>query len=540
MAKLYIVNNPSTYTGPVPTGFTLHAPGDIWLRNGDEVILSNTLSSSVNFRPESGYAQARPDPVVSLEQGHHGSYNLTTQVVAFREDLSLKIRVPDDTDARSVNISASGTDGSDITVGSNSSIGNVTGGDDSGDNDRLIVGDGSSVGTINMGSGNNSVVIGSNATVRGAIAMGSGADKVEIGSNSVVQGNINAGDGANYLLVGDNVTLNGASDAITTGSGNDRVFLGEGVVAPNRVFTGPGSDTVGASTGNFTVNMGVGLPNDDQLIITASPGGLGDLTNALAAGFTYDPTSERYYGGPNQTFTYGGITYRNIDFIVAAPYCFAAGTMIETDRGAVAVEALAEGDLVVTRDNGLQPIRWIGSRSLSARELAGNEKLRPIRIRAGALGHGVPAADLLVSPQHRVLVRSKIAQKMFGTDEVLVAAKQLCQIDGIDVAHDLAAVVYYHLLFDRHEVVISNGAETESLFTGPEALRSIGPAALAEILTLFPELADRDYRPAAARTLASGRLGRKLAVRHGQNAQAPGELRPPAAGHRSALVACGA
>ena len=118
-----------------------------------------------------------------------------------------------------------------------------------------------------------------------------------------------------------------------------------------------------------------------------------------------------------------------------------------------------------------------------------------------------------------MLVRSKIAQKMFGTDDVLVAAKQLCQIDGIDVAHDLAAVVYYHLLFDRHEVVISNGAETESLFTGPEALRSVGPAALAEILTLFPELADRDYQPAAARTLASGRLGRKLAVRHGQNAK---------------------
>ncbi|MFC0811098.1 Hint domain-containing protein [Paracoccus panacisoli] len=478
MAKLYIVNNPSTYTGPVPTGFTLHAPGDIWLRNGDEVILSNTLSSSVNFRPERGYAQSEADPVVSLEQGRHGAYNVTTQVWLAREDLSLQIQVPDDTDARSVNISASGTDGSDITVGSNSSIGNVTGGNDSGDNDSLTVGDGSSVGTINMGNGDN------------------------------------------YVLIGDNVTLNGASNAIITGSGNDRVFLGEGVVAANPIFTGPGSDTVGASTGDFAVDMGIRLPNDDTLIITASPGGLGDLTGALKdAKFSYDPALRQFYGGPNETFAYGGITYENIDFIVAAPYCFAAGTMIETDRGAVAVEALAEGDLVVTRDNGLQPIRWIGSRSLSAQELAGNEKLRPIRIRAGALGHGVPAADLLVSPQHRVLVRSKIAQKMFGTDEVLVAAKQLCQIDGIDIAHDLAAVVYYHLLFDRHEVVISNGAETESLFTGPEALRSVGPAALAEILTLFPELADRDYQPAAARTLASGRLGRKLAVRHGQNAK---------------------
>lgn len=219
MAKLYIVNNPSTYTGPVPTGFTLHAPGDIWLRNGDEVILSNTLSSSVNFRPERGYAQSEADPVVSLEQGRHGAYNVTTQVWLAREDLSLQIQVPDDTDARSVNISASGTDGSDTTVGSNSSIGNVTGGNDSGDNDSLTVGDGSSVGTINMGNGDN------------------------------------------YVLIGDNVTLNGASNAIIIGSGNDRVFLGEGVVAPNPIFTGPGSDTVGASTGDFAVDMGIGRPN---------------------------------------------------------------------------------------------------------------------------------------------------------------------------------------------------------------------------------------------------------------------------------------
>ena len=87
----------------------------------------------------------------------------------------------------------------------------------------------------------------------------------------------------------------------------------------------------------------------------------------------------------------------------------------------------------------------------------------------------------------------------------------------LDVAEDLAEVEYFHLLFDRHEVVISNGAATESLYTGPEALKSVGPAARAEILALFPELATRDYTPPAGRTLASGRMARKLAVRHAQN-----------------------
>nr|WP_083825857.1 Hint domain-containing protein [Paracoccus sp. TRP] len=197
--------------------------------------------------------------------------------------------------------------------------------------------------------------------------------------------------------------------------------------------------------------------------------------------------------------------------------CFARGTLIVTDRGEVAVEDLQVGDLVVTRDHALQPIRWIGSRKLRSSELGVLPKLRPIRIKAGALGDGVPSSDLLVSPQHRVLVRSKIARKMFGTDEVLVAAKQLVLLDGIDIATDMQEVEYFHILFDRHEVVISNGAETESLFTGPEALKSVGKAALEEIFTLFPELEDPDYVPQPARFLPSGRKARKMGMRHLQN-----------------------
>ncbi|AVO38016.1 Hint domain-containing protein [Pukyongiella litopenaei] len=200
--------------------------------------------------------------------------------------------------------------------------------------------------------------------------------------------------------------------------------------------------------------------------------------------------------------------------------CFASGTRIETERGAVAIENLSAGDLVMTRDNGLQPVRWIGMRALSADILAGHDNLRPIRIRRHALGVNIPSTDLLVSPQHRILVRSAIAQRMFGTDEVLVAAKQLCQIDGIDIAEDVARVIYFHMLFDRHEVVIANGAETESLYTGPEALKSVGRQAATEIFTLFPELKERDHTPLAARTLATGCMARKLAGRHMQNGKA--------------------
>ncbi|SEO26980.1 Hint domain-containing protein [Paracoccus alcaliphilus] len=200
--------------------------------------------------------------------------------------------------------------------------------------------------------------------------------------------------------------------------------------------------------------------------------------------------------------------------------CFTRGTMILTDAGLRAIEDLAEGDLVMTRDNGLQPVRWIGSVGVSADRLAAEPTLRPIRIAAGALGASTPAQDLLVSPQHRVLVRSRIAQRMFGTSEVLVAAKQLLTIEGVDIADAADGVEYFHMLFDRHEVVFSNGAETESLYTGAEALKAVGSAAKEEIFALFPELRDSDVAPQAARILASGRQGRKLAMRHLQNSRA--------------------
>ena len=197
--------------------------------------------------------------------------------------------------------------------------------------------------------------------------------------------------------------------------------------------------------------------------------------------------------------------------------CFGADVLITTASGQVAAGDLVVGDMVETRDAGLQEIRWTCSRTLDAATLAANPRLRPIRIGKGALGAGLPHSDLIVSPQHRILVRSKIAQKIFGTNEVLVAARQLCQLPGIDVAEDLDRVTYVHFLFDAHQIVLANGAETESLFTGAEALKSVGPAAREEIFAIFPELELRTEAPIAARQLVSGRMGRKLATRHLQN-----------------------
>ncbi len=201
--------------------------------------------------------------------------------------------------------------------------------------------------------------------------------------------------------------------------------------------------------------------------------------------------------------------------------CFTTGTAIKTDRGEVTVECLAVGDRVLTLDNGYQPVRWIGARHLTAAQLAAFPKLRPIRIRQGALGRGLPASDLLISPQHRVLLRSKLAERMFGTREVLAAAKQLLGIAGVEVAEDVTEVTYWHFLCNRQEVVFSNGALTESLYTGPEALKSLPQEAREEIFTIFPDLRSpaAGTAPDTARLLLKGREARSIVRRLVKNAK---------------------
>ncbi len=172
--------------------------------------------------------------------------------------------------------------------------------------------------------------------------------------------------------------------------------------------------------------------------------------------------------------------------------CFTPGTLIETDAGPVPVEDLAVGDRVLTRDNGYQVVRWTGRRSFSAGELTEKPALRPVRLRAGAMGQARPAADLVVSPQHRVLVADAHMAILYGEAEVLVAAEHLIDGRGITREPAGAGVTYIHFMFDRHEVVLSNGAWSESFNADEQSIGLVGEAQRAEILAIFPELARAD------------------------------------------------
>jgi hypothetical protein len=198
--------------------------------------------------------------------------------------------------------------------------------------------------------------------------------------------------------------------------------------------------------------------------------------------------------------------------------CLCAGTMIETSNGPTAVEDLSVGDIVITRGNGPQRLRWIGSKTVDfTAEGVAAEKLRPVRISAGALGQGLPAKDLLVSRQHRMLVSSKVSERMFGSPDVLVSAIKLAALPGIYVDEEITEVAYFHLLFDQHEVIFADGAPSESLFTGPEAIKAISEEAREEIFALFPHVKRQDYVPETAYPVPVGRLQKKFVERHLKN-----------------------
>ncbi len=289
------------------------------------------------------------------------------------------------------------------------------------------------------------------------------------------------------------------NDLLAGGSGDDTI-LGEG-----------GDDTVSGGTGDDSLSGGAG---EDLLTIAegdTAAGGAGDDTFVLTdfgeagsgtiditggedgetAGDTLQLTPEVSFADitfTNTDDTAGGLSgnfaladgtqvnFSEIENII----CFTPGTGILTETGERAVETLRPGDRVVTRDHGLQPLRWIGRRSV-----AGTGRFAPIEIAPEVLSGA--RRPLLVSPQHRVLFGGFRAELLFGAGEMLVAARHLLGTAGVR-ERACHRVSYIHLMFDRHEVIYAEGAATESLHAGTEALSALQEPAREELFALFPAL----------------------------------------------------
>ena len=308
---------------------------------------------------------------------------------------------------------------------------------------------------------------------------------------------LNPGDPVNEFNVGDTITIGGVVYTITRiqdpqspgsfllGNGTTRTFAEQSETDLDVMLL---SVSNGATTRHFI------LPSDR----------LGDLSfQSVTLGSLSD------VGGDDARIA---MSADNATAVV----CFLRGTLIETDTGPRPIEDLAAGDRVAT-PGGLRRIVWTGCFAVPHEALRQTPALRPVRIAAGAFGPGCPARDLRVSRQHRLLVASPIARRMFGTDEVLVPANRFLGCPGVELALPDGPVTYHHILLDRHEILFAEGLAAESLLIAPETLRTLPMAARHDIAALLPQAMTPAPRMQPARCIPDANRQKTLIRRHLKN-----------------------
>jgi hypothetical protein len=344
------------------------------------------------------------------------------------------------------------------------------------------------------------------------------------------------GGSGNDLIIGGGPPSRDPCDSLSGGAGDD-IILGD--AGADTIDGGTGNDFIEGGVGNDLLTGGDGddyfayIPGDGLDTITDfNTGKTGTLEDGeqsnndfIDLSGYYDHISELYadqaddgvLNQSNTTDTRGNaVDYSNniqfdtngtpddegIRFTGATAdrsfftventgvVCFTSGTLIATPQGEVPIETLKPGDLVLTRDNGPQPLIWIGQRRVGRSELVRNKNLRPIEIKPTLIRSHSP---LIVSRQHGILVR-------WDGEETLIRAIHLAKLrnSGARIMHGCRGVTYVHLMFEAHQIVFAEGAPSESFYPGPQAISSLAVAARDELLTLFPTLPGelaRDFAP---------------------------------------------
>ncbi|MBT8156131.1 Hint domain-containing protein [Epibacterium ulvae] len=276
------------------------------------------------------------------------------------------------------------------------------------------------------------------------------------------------GDAGDDIVFGeggdDHLTGGAGSDSIEGGDGDDTLVVGQGDTA----LGGGGDDFFqfvdegDAGSGAITVTGG----DDDE-----SDGDTLDFNGQLSPGSLSITAVD---GGGSMTGTATLLDGTTVSFSgIENIICFAAGTHIDTASGKRLVESLRPGDLIRTKDHGLQPLLWKGQSTI-----AGLGQSAPICVETAFSGG---KEDLYVSPQHRILLRNWAAEMLFDSTEVLVPAYALLEDLHVNQA-PRAEVTFVHLLLHRHEVIFANGVEVESFFPGTQAISALPDRQKAELL----------------------------------------------------------
>jgi len=218
----------------------------------------------------------------------------------------------------------------------------------------------------------------------------------------------------------------------------------------------------------------------------------GDTVNLFnSGGTTIETVAYPDDAGPGQSLNYTETgVYEGAGVPDPGVVCFTAGSHIKTENGDIPIEALQAGDLVLTKDHSLQPLRWIGHRIVSPAEQIAIPNFRPVIIQKSAIADNVPCRNMRVSQQHRILIESHQAEALFGRAAVLCAAVSLDNDHSITIQKAPKRVEYIHLLFDQHEIVFVDRLASESFHPCPSGINKLSAKAQREIYALFPELKD--------------------------------------------------
>lgn len=338
--------------------------------------------------------------------------------------------------------------------------------------DELLGGDGNDV--LEGGSGHDS------------LSGGDGADTLEGDSgDDLLSGgdgddSLDGGWGADTLFGGaGNDTINAiGGDVVDGGAGDDQISMGGYSGGNDTIAFGPGSghDTAtGFSPDSDHIHIGGAAPEDIILTPTGNPKiWVMTLDGVPGASLTLDFTYH-WNSSIDEADILDRVLTNDDELLPEDPYgppiCLTAGALVDTATGPRPVEALRPGDLVRTRDAGLQPLRASLRRHIPAAAQLADPALRPIRIDAGGFGNGLPLRPMLVSLQHAFLAHDP---RPGGKGEVLIRARHIAEELG--KAHPAPlpcrALTYVHLLFERHHLIRAEGVWTESVFSGPQALRA--------------------------------------------------------------------
>jgi hypothetical protein len=175
------------------------------------------------------------------------------------------------------------------------------------------------------------------------------------------------------------------------------------------------------------------------------------------------------------------ITKSDIGQVGATGIC--AGAQVRTPVGGKRIEFLRKGDLVVTRDNGLQPVRMVFARKVTEAQIAADPSLAPVILRPRAIAPMMPQRDLAVGGSHRLLIPGWRLLDEEDGEACLVPARDIAGLDDrAFVERNCGEVTFYNVVFDGAEVFTANGLPVESFRPTVEMIGQVDRAVRDDIL----------------------------------------------------------